>query len=179
MCGVDGRNHPEHLDEALMRPGRFDVHAEFFDSNYAQALALFKHFYPLAEPTDVDAKTESEKSQAIIDVHARNFADKVFGINQPLPDGSTLTLSMAALQGFLLKYKKSPGKAAEEADKWVRDLWTGQAKKMEEKIERVKAKKARKLAEAEEKAGYAVLNQEHAEVSSPTLPSADLVSVKT
>jgi chaperone BCS1 len=45
------RNHPERLDPALGRAGRFDVRVPFFDATPAQAHALYEHFYPLSEFT--------------------------------------------------------------------------------------------------------------------------------
>jgi chaperone BCS1 len=39
-------NHPEKLDEALIRKGRADVHEEFANASKSQARRLFERFYP-------------------------------------------------------------------------------------------------------------------------------------
>lgn len=39
-------NHPEKLDEALIRKGRADVHEEFANASKDQARRLFERFYP-------------------------------------------------------------------------------------------------------------------------------------
>ncbi|ORY24988.1 P-loop containing nucleoside triphosphate hydrolase protein, partial [Naematelia encephala] len=46
---IASTNHPERLDPALSRAGRFDVHLAFFHASRAQARALFLHFYPLED----------------------------------------------------------------------------------------------------------------------------------
>ena len=47
---------------------------------------------------------------------------------------------MAALQGFLLKHKKNPKNGATLADGWVKGLWEVQKDKIEQKMEKVKAR---------------------------------------
>lgn len=87
--GKDGRitimttNHIERLDPALIRPGRIDVRMFVGNSDPAQARRLFERFYPGFEA----------------------FADE---FEKRMPDG---TVSMAALQGHLMKYKSSPEEA--------------------------------------------------------------------
>ena len=123
------RNHPNRLDEALSRPGRFDVHIAFFDATHDQALALFKHFYPASE-LKIPMATEMEKDpQDIIDDLAKTFADDVFCTDN-LTDGSQVAISMAALQGYLLGHKKDPRSAANGAKTWV----TGESETQEQRL---------------------------------------------
>lgn len=129
---ADVRNHPERLDEALSRPGRFDVQVPFFDSDPAQALALFKHFYPPA-----NLETDAEKAQDQLDLLAQTFSRRVF-TSDKLADDTDLAVSMAALQGFLLKHRKDPKRAVEQVDDWVKELWSVQQAKIVHRMERSK-----------------------------------------
>jgi len=148
---IDGSNHPERLDEALSRPGRFDVHIPFFDATHFQVLSLFKHFYPASMGTsnekagldftdaDLDEKLSGLAERDGIDVLAQRFADQVFS-TPVLADGSNLKVSMAALQGFLLKHKKDAGLAEQKVGEWVKEIWAGQQVKAEKRVERAKAR---------------------------------------
>jgi SpoVK/Ycf46/Vps4 family AAA+-type ATPase len=40
-------NHPDKLDPALRRPGRFDVKISFSHATTTQATTIFQHFYAL------------------------------------------------------------------------------------------------------------------------------------
>ncbi|KAF7305603.1 hypothetical protein HMN09_00813500 [Mycena chlorophos] len=62
-------NHLEKLDPALSRPGRMDVWVEFRNASKWQAEALFRNFFPSAEPEDDDLATEfDEAALAEIDI---------------------------------------------------------------------------------------------------------------
>ncbi|WWC87138.1 uncharacterized protein L201_002024 [Kwoniella dendrophila CBS 6074] len=55
-------NHPERLDPALSRAGRFDVQIAFEDATFDQAKLLYKHFYPSSDfgkEVDEDAELSS------------------------------------------------------------------------------------------------------------------------
>ncbi|WWC87130.1 uncharacterized protein L201_002016 [Kwoniella dendrophila CBS 6074] len=56
-------NHPERLDSALSRPGRFDVQLSFHDATYEQAKLLFKHFFPYLGNNSNLSKDESTLSE--------------------------------------------------------------------------------------------------------------------
>ncbi|CAE6454255.1 unnamed protein product [Rhizoctonia solani] len=94
-------NHPERLDQALSRPGRMDVKIEYFHSTQWQAEQLFRLFYPLGQ--------ETEKSS--LDKHAQEFASAV-------PEQK---LSVAQLQGYLMRYKGQPEQAAQNVAKWIEE----------------------------------------------------------
>lgn len=133
---TDASNHPERLDEALARPGRFDVTIPFHDSTHGQAVSLFRHFYPAAE-----LQIAPEKAAIEISSLSLEFADTVFAADK-LADGSALAVSMAALQGYLLKHKKNPRSAVKLAREWVRELWELQQARVEKKQERIRAREA-------------------------------------
>lgn len=96
------------LDTALIRPGRLDVHFHFGFAVQSQARDLFKCFYP-AQPVDEEGGSTScpppsatresfPLTTAERDALADAFADAV-------PEQ---LLSMATLQGYLLRYKTQP-----------------------------------------------------------------------
>ncbi len=82
-------NHPERLDDALVRPGRIDRQWYIGPADHSQAVRLFRRFYPAAE---------SE--------WASLFADGV-------PPGT----SMATLQGYLLSRADHAALAVAETDR--------------------------------------------------------------
>ncbi len=53
-------NHPEHLDPALIRPGRIDVHERFEPLGPAEARRMFLRFYP-------DRMDEADRFAALVD----------------------------------------------------------------------------------------------------------------
>jgi chaperone BCS1 len=144
------RNHPDRLDHALSRPGRLDVHMAFTSAEPSQARALFLHFYPLEE-FEVDpismsisssssirithqASSEKEIStdkrgpiitcQADIDALADKFTQAIFPEGEKGKVGGIqgATVSMASLQGYLLKYKEDPQDAAGLAAEWAKEM---------------------------------------------------------
>ncbi|KAI0168152.1 BCS1 N terminal-domain-containing protein [Pestalotiopsis sp. NC0098] len=145
-------NVPESLDEALIRPGRVDLQVGFTNATHTQVEELFIRMYeadqgrrqqqpPAAAAADGHAKgtangstnghvvapeTDSALKSGELDISveelpavARRFADKI-------PDGK---FSPAEIQGYLLKRKKHPLKAVDEADKWVEALLQQKASK--------------------------------------------------
>lgn len=79
-------NHIERLDPALIRPGRVDYVQIVGDATDFQVLELHRRFYP--------ESTEEE---------AAGFVKALREVTQ--------TISMAALQGYLLRYKTSAAQA--------------------------------------------------------------------
>lgn len=134
---LTSRNHPDRLDEALSRPGRFDVHIPFYDATYRQVIALFKHFF---SPSDLSIDTE----KATQEMHrlAEMFAKEVFAAEK-LADGNDLAVSMAGLQGFLLKHRKDPKQTVEKAGEWIKGLWEAQQAKVLKRLERIKLREIR------------------------------------
>jgi len=136
VCVAHSSNHFDRLDEALARPGRFDVTIPFHDATHGQAVSLFRHFYPGSE-----LQIAPEKAAAEINTLALQFADTVFAADM-LADGSDLAVSMAALQGYLLKHKKDPRKAVRLAREWIMQLWEVQQARVVKKLERIRAREA-------------------------------------
>jgi len=115
-------NYPDKLDEALRRPGRFDVHIAFHHAVSQQAIDLYKHFYPLSriqndKMTDIQEKDDEPttshpfKDQSDLDQAAEQFAERIMGKN--------IKVSIATIQGFLLLYKKDPVMALDKVDEWA------------------------------------------------------------
>ncbi|KAI1462442.1 P-loop containing nucleoside triphosphate hydrolase protein [Annulohypoxylon moriforme] len=135
-------NTPEQLDEALIRPGRVDLQVAFANATQDQARELFIRMYEGVAPQgsssgglengavtttikttmNGDAK-EANRSDSNesgdLDVPVDELPDiaKKFGLK--IPDSE---FSPAQIQGYLLKRKKHPLKALEEADMWVEGL---------------------------------------------------------
>ena len=127
-------NHPEKLDEALIRDGRVDHQVAFTNATRSQIAQLFERMYTndhparttfnktipatassgdekVSPPTAPKLKDgeEEELSDEHLKVLAKEFADAIPGS----------VFSPAEIQGFLLKRKKSPRKAVKEVGEWV------------------------------------------------------------
>ncbi|KAF5386353.1 hypothetical protein D9757_006641 [Collybiopsis confluens] len=157
-------NHIERLDPALSRPGRMDVWVNFTHATKWQAEGIFKCFFP-SKPSpapasdcsdiDLDSPDATDASQKNLpgvkrkSVHsipllseeeiatlAKSFADAI-------PEDE---LSVAALQGYLLKNKTRPRESVEEVAEWVI-----KERETREKLKKEKAEKeAKEKKEAEE-----------------------------
>jgi chaperone BCS1 len=149
-------NHIERLDPALSRPGRMDVWVNFTHATKWQAEGIFKCFFPYkaSSPADEEAvKDTSQKNlplpkrkafkhaiplltEAEICELAKKFADAI-------PEDE---LSVAGLQGYLLKNKTRPRECVEEVAEWV-----VQERETREKLKKEKAEReAKEKKEAEE-----------------------------
>ncbi|WVO13986.1 hypothetical protein L204_101611 [Cryptococcus depauperatus] len=124
-------NHIEHLDPALSRPGRFDVQIAFHPVTIYQARELYLHFYPLHDfgpnsfsDNDISLNEVNEKmaivqDQVQLDKLADRFVDAIFPSNDEKKQASRNSISMAALQGYLIRYKDDPFGAIENAQQWA------------------------------------------------------------
>ncbi|KAF2970850.1 hypothetical protein GQX73_g2717 [Xylaria multiplex] len=152
-------NVPEELDDALIRPGRVDLQVEFTYATKEQARELFIRMYEgdQGRPRHVDSKpvangspvpdgklakssppstnghvlspeTSSALRSGELDISIDELPDIARQFAEKIPDGE---FSPAEIQGYLLKRKKHPRRAVEEADKWV-------AAVIEQKINRTK-----------------------------------------
>ncbi|KAI9638064.1 P-loop containing nucleoside triphosphate hydrolase protein [Dioszegia hungarica] len=137
---IASTNHPEKLDPALTRAGRFDVRVPFHSASPEQARLLFLHFFP-AEDFRQDHKTDDPLSsevkladsgvsltdtldQAELDSLARAFSEAVF------PNGGAggvegTRVAMASMQAYLLNFKESPRMAVSQAAEWARSAEKG------------------------------------------------------
>ncbi|CAJ2508110.1 Uu.00g092960.m01.CDS01 [Anthostomella pinea] len=152
-------NVPESLDDALIRPGRVDLQVAFTNATKIQAQELFIRMYegdqgrprhsrakqqepgtpmngksaeaPTNDHTTTAAaplapETSSAVASGDLDISldelphiAREFSDRI-------PDGE---FSPAEIQGYLLKRKKHPRKALEEAGVWAEAMVRQKASK--------------------------------------------------
>ncbi|OCF76691.1 hypothetical protein I204_02392 [Kwoniella mangroviensis CBS 8886] len=157
-------NHPDRLDSALSRPGRFDVQLSFKDATFNQAKALFKHFFPLSDfinapkpenMIDDEKMTEDQgviRSEGELDELAHRFAQGIFHPSTCIAETEDdkleveveFGLSMATLQGFLLTHKKTARLAAGKAQEWSdglrKEYEDRERKKLAKRAEREKAK---------------------------------------
>ena len=99
-------NHVDHIDEAVIRPGRVDKMIEFGHANQEMLLELFQFIYmPL---TKIEAKQSSWDDQAIRAL-ATEFAGRV-------PE---MQFSPAQVLAFLIEHKISPQEAVNNVISWV------------------------------------------------------------
>ncbi|KAH9851980.1 hypothetical protein C2E23DRAFT_216722 [Lenzites betulinus] len=164
-------NHIERLDPALSRPGRMDVWVNFKHATKWQAEGIFKCFFP-ARPSSAAAAAAAAAS-ATPDAAAKHPADATSAANIPVSKRKRAAhipllseeeisdlakrfadaipeneLSVAALQGYLLRNKTRPHECVEEVAAWVVTERETREKLKKEKEER----EAKEKKEAEEKA---------------------------
>lgn len=130
------------LDPALVRPGRLDVHLEFKNASKYQAKKLFSRFYLPSLVTNYPntgqtprlsgGKTSLFSGQNNIDIllekapllgspdspefDVQLVEELAHKFSTDIPD---YKISMASLQGYLMKHKASPTDAAKEVFAWV------------------------------------------------------------
>ncbi|KAJ4474945.1 P-loop containing nucleoside triphosphate hydrolase protein [Lentinula aciculospora] len=160
-------NHIERLDPALSRPGRMDVWVNFTHATKWQAEGIFKCFFP-SQPANPVAPNSSASSSSssiatVTDASQKNLPVPRRKTTHSIPplseeEISTLAkafaeaipedeLSVAALQGYLLKNKTRPRECVEEVAEWI-----VQERQTREKLKKEKAEKeAKEKKEAEEK----------------------------
>jgi len=151
-------NHIERLDPALSRPGRMDVWVNFTHATKWQAEGIFKCFFPY-KPSNPDASNNSQK-----DASQKNLPGSTRKISThtiPLLTEEEISalakrfaaavpekeLSVASLQGYLLKNKMRPRECVDEVAAWVIQERETREKMKKEKAER----EAKEKKEAEEK----------------------------
>ncbi|KAH6893108.1 BCS1 N terminal-domain-containing protein [Thelonectria olida] len=115
-------NKPESLDEALIRPGRVDVQVGFKNASSDQAAELFHRMYEPEHGTKVigngsaASKASAEKESSGLDVTGAGLREISEKFGKLIPGE---VFSPAEIQGFLLKRKKTPRKALEDAPEWI------------------------------------------------------------
>ncbi|MCJ1357560.1 MAG: hypothetical protein MMC33_007556 [Icmadophila ericetorum] len=135
-------NHPEKLDEALIRPGRVDMKVGFKMATRSQIQRIFVRMYSVDEPISpakapispvavanghvkshlmplTPPATPGEKPIDTLEDIAIKFADHI-------PES---TFTPAEVQGFLLTRKKDPMKALKEVEEWRDNLLEAKASK--------------------------------------------------
>ncbi|KIJ65434.1 hypothetical protein HYDPIDRAFT_110506 [Hydnomerulius pinastri MD-312] len=173
-------NHIERLDPALSRPGRMDVWVNFTHATKWQAEGIFKCFFP-CKPASTPTASGTATPQEAVDVSQQNLPlpkRKVPGHTIPILEESEIAelakrfadaipegeLSVAALQGYLLKNKVRPTECVDEVAEWVIQERETREKLKKEKAEReAKEKKEAEEKERKEKEEKAAKEQEEKE----------------
>ncbi|KAL1727049.1 P-loop containing nucleoside triphosphate hydrolase protein [Schizophyllum commune] len=136
--------HVHTLDPALARPGRMDVWVEFKNASRPQAADFFRAFFTKEEdlpPSDVrNLWAPTTLPLAELDRLAEIFAAQ-------LPE---YEFSVADLQGYLLRHKSQPQRAARGLTEWVQEERARRERERLEK-ERKEREAAEKKAEARRK----------------------------
>ncbi|KAH6987899.1 mitochondrial chaperone bcs1 [Ilyonectria sp. MPI-CAGE-AT-0026] len=125
-------NKPESLDEALIRPGRVDVQVGFKNASSVQAAELFHRMYEAKRaklvsngsasgPPKTPSQAETENGLALkqtegLGVTTEELRKISVEFGKLIPEGM---FSPAEIQGFLLKRKKTPQKALDDASEWI------------------------------------------------------------
>lgn len=143
-------NHPENLDEALIRPGRVDHQVAFGNATKHQVRELFERMYTTDVPrtsllanggaTSTLTVPSPAKAQPLTPPHTPTDTKAPAAVSAS-KDGKVVSkdellliasqfadsipdalLSPAEIQGFLLKRKKDPRKALAEVREWVEGM---------------------------------------------------------
>ncbi|KAG6885761.1 hypothetical protein C0993_010273 [Termitomyces sp. T159_Od127] len=153
-------NHIERLDPALSRPGRMDVWVNFTHATKWQAEGIFKCFFPCkpasnntasdAAPTDSSQKNlplpqRKAPAHVIPLLSEEEISELAKRFAAAIPEDE---LSVASLQGYLLKNKTRPRECVDEVEEWII-----QERETREKLKKEKAEReAKEKKEAEENA---------------------------
>lgn len=146
-------NVPEELDKALVRPGRVDMHIHFELPHRPEITEMFMNMYKDLAVTEAkklpikpkvvselqklerlengeapEAKAAAQKVvEALTKQELEELADR---FADHIPEGK---LSLAAIQGHLVKHKKDPRHAVEIVTQWVEEALKEEAEKEDEK----------------------------------------------
>jgi chaperone BCS1 len=102
-------NHMEHLDAALIRPGRIDMKLELGLTTRDVNAQLFASIFRSNISDKEKSESEKGKEKTMLKQLAADFASKV-------PE---YEFSPADIQLFLLGYRKSPAMAVQNVQEWV------------------------------------------------------------
>ena len=105
-------NHPESLDEALVRAGRIDVKIKFEKAKSSQIRDIFVRMYKGRSTEETPESHRLDLSDDEVVELAEDFVKQV-------PEGK---VSMAELQDFCVTWKREPRKAVTEAAEWVKEM---------------------------------------------------------
>lgn len=131
-------NYVDHLDAALIRPGRIDMKVEYNLSNKYQAAALFRRFYPakhirlcdtypsgsrLIDHPPAQSSVASQDDEGLnVDVKQSSLVHRILEMSLIFAEGVPHSeFTTAELQGYLLHHKKEPLMAVQNIGAWVND----------------------------------------------------------
>ena len=135
-------NHPEHLDPALVRPGRVDYQIEFKLASRHSVEHMFQNIFCDAPPV-VGTNYEDSETGALEASHSGGIS-VLLGSDQALSHSKVdmeqlartfaekipeLSFSPAEIQGYLLCHKYSPLDAVTEVESWVHKITTEKKQK--------------------------------------------------
>jgi chaperone BCS1 len=135
-------NHPEHLDPALVRPGRVDYQIEFKLATRHSIEHMFRNLFCDAPPV-IETNYEDSETGALEASHSGEIS-VLLGDDQALSHSKVdmeqlagtfaekipeLSFSPAEIQGYLLCHKYSPLDAVTEVDSWVHKITTEKKQK--------------------------------------------------
>jgi len=114
-------NHREKLDPALTRPGRIDRAVEVCLARHDQIARMFSYFYqPWEKEVELEnqdkAQDDAIKLRREIEDERKNVAEKAARFAELIPEER---LSMASIQGYLLRYKADPQAAMDHVKEFV------------------------------------------------------------
>ncbi|WWD02042.1 hypothetical protein V865_000080 [Kwoniella europaea PYCC6329] len=102
-------NWKDRIDVALSRPGRCDIWIEFKHATKSQAKLLFEYFYR----SDPDSKDTGKEGEKLFKEDVSSLAEE---FSSHIPEDE---ISVSALQGYLMRYKRQPELAVENVRSWV------------------------------------------------------------
>ncbi|KAH7025202.1 mitochondrial chaperone BCS1 [Microdochium trichocladiopsis] len=121
-------NAPEKLDQALVRPGRVDLHIKFNKATCAQAQEQFVIMFQRDEKGPMSRASPGAQGNQ----HRHDFPDNTVNEDQlriaakefgsKIPEGQ---LSPAQIQGFLIQHRDDPMRAVREVADWVEETRNG------------------------------------------------------
>jgi chaperone BCS1 len=148
-------NHPEKLDDALLRAGRVDMQIEFRLAISEDIENLYKSIYSVSKEARVrqsprrvkrsqngseeEGESDDHKPNGVhgrrheLQSHIESLAKEFSSL---VPSGE---FSPAEIQGYLLKHKDHPERAIREVAEWVKDE---REKKRAKKAAEIKAKES-------------------------------------
>ena len=155
-------NHLEKLDKALIRPGRVDMMVEFGLADTEMTAAIFRAIFAHLEGDEdlppPDPNLPAEQAQSLAEERARKRAAEdaridalalAFAARIP-----ALEFSPAELQGHLMRHKRSPQEAIDEAEAFV------QQTRRDHKNKEIQAAEDRRQAEEKRKEEQARADRE-------------------